>query len=228
MAARGNAPTERVRVKRMHERGDYDRATIDAILDAQPVAHVGYVLGGGSGGGAQAGAQPLVTPTLQWREGDHVYWHGSAASRMLETAEGADVCVTVTLIDGIVLARSAFHHSVNYRSVMLLGHATIVTDPAEKEARLRAFVEQWFPGRWDILRPATAQELKATSVLSIPISEGSAKVRTGPPKDDEEDYALPIWAGVLPLTVTSLPPIPDPRLAAGLSPPGHVTRFRIG
>lgn len=228
MAVKGSAPSERVRVKRMHERGHYDRVTIDAVLDAQPVAHVGYVLGGGAGRAAEARPQPLVTPTLQWREGDHVYWHGSAASRMLETADGTDVCVTVTLIDGIVLARSAFHHSVNYRSVMLLGRATMVADPAEKEARLRAFVEQWFQGRWDILRPATTQELKATSVLSMPISEASAKVRSGPPKDDEEDYALPIWAGVLPLEVTSLAPVPDPRLMPGLSPPGHVTRFRIG
>jgi nitroimidazol reductase NimA-like FMN-containing flavoprotein (pyridoxamine 5'-phosphate oxidase superfamily) len=214
----------------MHERGHYDRATIDAILDAQPVAHVGYVLPAPKGtlGRTAATLQPLVTPTLQWREGDHVYWHGSAASRMLETADGADVCVTVTLIDGIVLARSTFHHSVNYRSAMLLGRATTVADPAEKEARLKAFVDQWFPGRWDILRPATQQELKATSVLYMPISEASAKVRTGPPKDDEEDYALPIWAGVLPLRTESLPPIDDDRLLAGLTPPEHVTRFKIG
>ena len=122
MTGRSGAPSERVRVKRAHERAAYDRATIDAILDAAPVAHVGYVVGG----------QPFVTPTLQWREGDHVYWHGSAASRMLEAADGADVCVTVTLIDGIVLARSAFHHSVNYRSVMLIGRASLVTDPAER------------------------------------------------------------------------------------------------
>lgn len=217
-SARNRAPTERVRVKRLHERGHYDRATIDAILDAMPIAHVGYNLGG----------QPLVTPTLQWREGDHVYWHGSAASRMLETAEEADVCVTVTLIDGIVLARSAFHHSVNYRSVMLLGKARKITDAAEKEARLKAFVEHLTPGRWDGLRPVTAQEMKATTVLSIPISEASAKLRAGPPKDDEEDYALDIWAGVIPLQYSALPPQPDPLLKAGVAVPDHVKRFRIG
>jgi nitroimidazol reductase NimA-like FMN-containing flavoprotein (pyridoxamine 5'-phosphate oxidase superfamily) len=205
-------------VKRLGDRGRYDRGTIDAILDATPVAHVGYVFDGA----------PFVTPTLQWREQDHVYWHGSAASRMLETVEGADVCVTVTLIDGIVLARSGFHHSVNYRSVMLLGRATKVQDPAEKETRLRNFIDGMFPGRWDTLRPATAQELKATSVLSIPISEASAKIRTGPPKDDDEDYALGIWAGVLPLSMQTLPPVNDPRLREGLTPPDNVAKFRIG
>lgn len=218
MTGRSGAPSERVRVKRVHERGAYDRATIDAILDAAPVAHVGYVVGG----------QPFVTPTLQWREGDHVYWHGSAASRMLEAADGADVCVTVTLIDGIVLARSAFHHSVNYRSVMLIGRASLVTDPAEKEARLKAFIDGLFPGRWAILRPVTARELRATSVLSIPISEASAKVRIGPPKDDEEDYALDIWAGVLPLRLETQTPISDPRMKADVPVPDHVLRLRFG
>ncbi len=218
MAKASGAASERVRVKRLHERGAYDRAAIDAILDAQPVAHVGYVFNG----------QPFVTPTLQWREGDHVYWHGSAASRMLETCDGADVCVTVTLIDGVVLARSAFHHSVNYRSVMLLGRAHLVTDTAEKEARLKAFTDTLFPGRWDMLRAATAQEIKATSVVGMAINEASAKVRQGPPKDDEEDYALDIWAGVLPLTTTTGTPIDDPRLKPGLKPPAHVTRFKIG
>ena len=218
MTGRSGAPSERVRVKRVHERGAYDRATIDAILDAAPVAHVGYVVGG----------QPFVTPTLQWREGDHVYWHGSAASRMLEAADGADVCVTVTLIDGIVVARSAFHHSVNYRSVMLIGRASLITDPAEKEARLKAFIDGLFPGRWAILRPVTARELRATSVLSIPISEASAKVRIGPPKDDEEDYALDIWAGVLPLRLESQTPIGDPRMKADVPVPDHVLRLRLG
>ena len=218
MTGRSGAPSERVRVKRVHERGAYDRATIDAILDAAPVAHVGYVVGG----------QPFVTPTLQWREGDHVYWHGSAASRMLEAADGADVCVTVTLIDGIVLARSAFHHSVNYRSVMLIGRASLVTDPAEKEARLKVFIDGLFPARWAILRPVTARELRATSILSIPISEASAKVRIGPPKDDEEDYALDIWAGVLPLRLETQTPISDPRMKADVRVPDHVLRLRLG
>ncbi len=218
MPQTATSPSKRTRVKRLGDRGRYDRGTIDAILDATPVAHVGYVFDGA----------PFVTPTLQWREQDHVYWHGSAASRMLETVEGADVCVTVTLIDGIVLARSGFHHSVNYRSVMLLGRATKVQDPAEKETRLRNFIDGMFPGRWDTLRPATAQELKATSVLSIPISEASAKIRTGPPKDDDEDYALGIWAGVLPLSMQTLPPVNDPRLREGLTPPDNVAKFRIG
>jgi nitroimidazol reductase NimA-like FMN-containing flavoprotein (pyridoxamine 5'-phosphate oxidase superfamily) len=211
------APSERTRVKRLHERGAYDRTTIDAILDATPVSHVGYNIDG----------QPFVTPTLHWREGDHLYWHGSAASRMLERSEDADVCVTVTLIDSFVLARSAFHHSVNYRSVMVFGQAKVVSDPAEKEERLKAFVDGMFPGRWSTLRPVTAQELKATTVLTVPITEASAKIRTGPPKDDEEDYTLDIWAGLLPLVVNSLPPIDDPRLKPGLVPPAHVVNFKV-
>lgn len=210
--------SERVRVRRMHERGHYDRATIDAILDAMPIAHVGYVLDGA----------PFVTPTLQWREGDHVYWHGSAASRMLESTDGAEACVTVTIVDGFVMARSAYHHSVNYRSVMLLGRAHAVRDPAEKELRLRAFVERMFPGRWDMLRAATPQELKATMVVGMPIGEASAKIRTGPPKDDEEDYALPIWAGVLPVQMQTLAPVDDPLLRSGMLPPAHVGAFRMG
>lgn len=202
----------------MHERGAYDRSTIDAILDATPIAHVGFVHNG----------QPFVTPTLQWREGDRVYWHGSAASRMLDKANGADVCLTVTLLDGFVLARSAFHHSMNYRSVMLLGRAELVTDPAEKEARLKAFVDGLFPARWDTLRPVNGQELKATNVMSMPIDEASAKVRTGGPKDDEEDYALPIWAGVLPVALQTATPIDDPLNLEGVEPPEHVKQFRIG
>lgn len=216
--ARATPASERVRVRRMHERGHYDRATINAILDAMPIAHVGYVVDGA----------PFVTPTLQWREGDHLYWHGSAASRMLESTDGADACVSVTIVDGFVLARSAYHHSVNYRSVMLLGRAQAVRDPAEKEERLRRFVEHMFPGRWDMLRAATPQELKATMVVGMPISEASAKLRSGPPKDDEEDYALPIWAGVLPVRMQVLAPIDDPGLSAGLAPPSHVGAFRMG
>src|SRR5215467_1595702 len=148
MTGRSGAPSERVRVKRVHERGAYDRATIDAILDAAPVAHVGYVVGG----------QPFVTPTLQWREGDHVYWHGSAASRMLEAADGADVCVTVTLIDGIVLARSAFHHSVNYRSVVVFGVPELVTDDNELYKALETFTEKMCRGRWNDIRQPNAKE----------------------------------------------------------------------
>ena len=218
MNVQTGAPTERVRVRRRHDRGAYDRETIDAILDAQPVAHVGYAFDGA----------PLVTPTLQWREGDHVYWHGSAASRMIERCDGAQVCVTVTLIDGMVLARSAFNHSVNYRSVMLLGAARLIADPQEKAARLRGMVDALYPGRWETLRPMTDQELKATSVLALKIDEASAKVRRGPPLDDDEDLALQVWSGELPLRIQTLAPVPDPRGSQGVALPEHVSRFRIG
>lgn len=212
MSRVGEAPSERVRVRRVHERGAYDRETVDAILDAGYVCHVGYVIDG----------SPLVTPTMYWREGDHVYWHGSSASRMLRRTEGAEVCLTVTHVDGMVLARSAFHHSLNYRSVMLLGRATKVEDPAEKEARLRTFVDGLFPGRWSDLRPVTAQEIKATTVLAMPIAEASAKIRAGAPKDDEEDYDLPIWAGVVPLATVAGAPEPCDRLQPRVPAPGYV------
>jgi len=212
------APSQRVRVKRLHERGHYDAETIHGILDAMPICSVGYVFNG----------QPYVTPTLQWREGDHMYWHGSSASRMLEAVDEADVCVTVTLIDGFVMARSAFHHSANYRSVMALGRAHKVKDRDEKEARLKTFVDTLFPGRWDMLRPMNAQEFKATTVLSLPLSEASAKIRTGGPKDDDEDYALPIWAGVVPVSMHIGAPINDPLNLAGVLPPDHVKALRLG
>jgi nitroimidazol reductase NimA-like FMN-containing flavoprotein (pyridoxamine 5'-phosphate oxidase superfamily) len=190
-ARKSGAPSERVRVKRLHERGAYDRDTINAILDAWPIAHVGYVFDG----------QPYVTPTLQWREGDEVFWHGSSASRMLEACEEADVCLTVTIVDGFVMARSAFHHSANYRSVMVMGKARKVTDPDEKTMRLRNFVNGVYPGPWDMLRPVTTKELKATRVMAMKLDEASAKVRKGQPIDDEEDYALPIWAGLIPVEI---------------------------
>jgi hypothetical protein len=211
-------PTERTRVKRLAKRALYDEATVHGILDAQPLCTVGYVFNG----------SPYVTPTLQWREGHHIYWHGSSASRMLETSEDAEVCVNVTIFDGMVMARSAFNHSCNYRSVMAFGRAYKIKDRDEKEARLKAFTEILFPGRWDTLRPVTDKELKATMMLGLELSEVSAKVRTGPPGDDEEDYALPIWAGVLPLEIKTGTPIDDPRLIPGLTPPGHVTGFKIG
>jgi nitroimidazol reductase NimA-like FMN-containing flavoprotein (pyridoxamine 5'-phosphate oxidase superfamily) len=202
----------------MHQRGAYDRATIDAILDAQPLAHVGYLLDGA----------PLVTPTLQWREGDHVYWHGSSASRMLERCDGAEVCVTVTLMDGMVMARSAYNHSVNYRSVMLLGRARIVDEREEKRARLRAMVEHMFPGRWERLRAMTEQEFKATTVLALPIDEASAKIRKGPPGDDDADLDIDVWAGVIPLRMQAGEPEPDPRGRQGVPVPDHIRKFRIG
>lgn len=207
--------TDRTRLRRSHERGHFDRDTIDAILDAQPMCSVGYVIDG----------KPYVTPTLQWREGDHVYWHGSSASRAIRASKGAEVCLTVSILDGFVMARSGMHHSVNSRSVMLFGRAFVVPD-AEKEARLSAFIDGLWPGRAAHLRPNTAQELKATTVLGMKIEEGSAKVRSGDPKDDEEDYALPIWAGVIPVETRVGALQPDPRNLDGVQPPDHLTGFR--
>jgi len=212
-------PTARTKLKRNYKRGAYDRETVYAILDAVPHCHVGYVIDG----------QPYVTPTLQWREGDRVYWHGSSASRMLRTVEtGVPVCLTVSALDGYVLARSAFHHSVNYRSVMIFGTAHAVAEADEKEAALKAMMEQLFPGRWDALRPVTAQELKATTVVGMEIEEAAAKIRTGPPVDDEEDYGWDVWAGVLPTALTKGAPVDDPRLQDGVPVPENVTGFRGG
>ncbi len=213
------APSPFTRVRRLPERGRYDRDTLYAILDAGFVCHVGHLVDG----------RPVVIPTAYWREGDHLYFHGSSASRMLRTVSGDGIpcCVTVTHVDGLVLARSAFHHSVNYRSVMIFGTAEPVTEEGRKRAALRAFVERLVPGRWDTLRPMTDQEVKATTVLRIGLGEASAKVRTGPPKDDEEDYELPIWAGVLPLATMVGEPEPDARLAPGIEIPGHVSGFRL-
>ena len=214
----GYTRTEKTRVRRMPERGHYERETVHAILDAGFICNVGYVID----------EQPYVTPTSYWREGERLYWHGSSASRMLRSvAKGIKACLTVTHVDGLVLARSAFHHSINYRSVMAFGTAEVLTDEAHKIAALTAFVERLFPGRWDMLRPVNKQELKATMVLSMPLDEVSAKVRIGPPKDDEEDYALPIWAGVLPLTVTAGTPEPDPKNLAGIAVPAHVVKFAL-
>ncbi|MBX6323361.1 MAG: pyridoxamine 5'-phosphate oxidase family protein [Rhodospirillaceae bacterium] len=202
------APTPRTQVKRLPKRGRYDRATIDAILDAGLVCHVGYVVDG----------QPYVTPTAYWRDGEHVYWHGSSASRMLRTLQrGVPACLTVAHIDGLVLARAGFHHSINYRSVMVLGTARLVEERAQKVAALRAFVERLYPGRWAAVRPPTEQELKATTVLSMPLTEASAKIRTGPPIDDEEDYPLPCWAGVVGLRTVVAGREADPRLPPGIA-----------
>ncbi len=205
-------------MKRVNENAKYDVATIHAILDAQPMCSVGYSFKG----------LPSVTPTLQWREGNHIYWHGSAASRMLEACEEAEVCVNVTIFDGMVMARSAFEHSCNYRSVMAFGLAHKVTHRDDKEARLKAMVEKIFPNRWDILRPMKEKELKGTTILGLELNEVSAKVRSGPPIDDEDDNALPIWAGVIPLQTVAMPAIDDLRLIAGLVAPDHVRTFKIG
>lgn len=201
--------TPRTRLRRTPKRAAYDRATVHAILDHGIVAHVGYVIHG----------QPYVTPTLYWREGEQLYWHGSSASRMLRhLRNGVPASLTVTHLDGLVLARSGFHHSVNYRSVMALGVARPVPD-ADRERHLETFMERLAPGRWAALRPPTVQEIKATSVLTMPLEEVSAKVRSGPPLDDEEDYDLPVWAGVVPLRTLAGPARPDPRLQDGIAPP---------
>lgn len=212
------APSPRTRLRRLHEKAAYDREVIDAILDAMPVAHVGHVVDG----------FPVVTPTLQWREGDRIYWHGSSASRMQKRAGNEQVCVTVTLTDGMVLARSGLEHSVNFRSVMVFGRAEVVERAASKEAHLRSMMEQMFPGRWAQLRPITAQELKATRILSLPLTEASAKVSAGPPADPAEDRAWPVWAGVLPIRLTMGVPEPAPDLAPGIPLPDHARGYRIG
>jgi|HubBroStandDraft_2_1064218.scaffolds.fasta_scaffold00101_11 nitroimidazol reductase NimA-like FMN-containing flavoprotein (pyridoxamine 5'-phosphate oxidase superfamily) len=212
------SPSERVRVRRKRERASYDRGVIDAILDEALIAHLGIV---------DETGQPFVIPTLHARRGDVVYCHGSTASRTLRAlAAGAPACLTVSLLDGLVLARAAMHHSANYRSAMLIGQATIVEDPAEKRAALRAVVEHIVPGRWDDVRAPTENELKATSVLALPIDEASAKIRSGGPLDDEQDHALPAWAGVIPLANTARSPEPDPRLRAGIAPPLYATAYR--
>ncbi len=201
------APSGRSAVKRLPKRGHYDRATVYAILDAGFICHVGYAIGG----------QPYVTPTAYWREGNAVYWHGSSASRMLRTLEtGADCCLSVTHLDGLVLARSAFHHSLNYRSVMLFGKAHKIEDAAEKLAKLKAFVERLYPGRWEELRPVNAKELKVTTVLGMHVDEASAKVRSGGPVDDEADYAQPTWAGVIPVHSMTGVPVGDDALVKGV------------
>ena len=211
--------TQRTELRRLPKRGSHEESVIHAILDAGFLAHVGFCVD----------RQPFVIPTLYGRDGDRLYLHGSAASRMLRELEGgAPACVTVTLVDGLVLARSAFHHSINYRSVVAFGTARRIDDPERKTHALRTVSEHLIAGRWAAVREPYEQELKATAALEFAIEEASAKVRTGPPLDDEEDYALPLWAGVLPLRLTAGEPIADPRLGNGAAPPEHViaSRFR--
>lgn len=203
-------PTERTQVKRLPKRGVYDREQVHAILDEGFICHVGFVADG----------QPYVIPTGYARAGEVLYIHGSAASRMLRAlGQGAPLCVNVTLVDGLVLARSAFHHSMNYRSVVVLGQARLVTDDEEKMEALGHFTNHIVAGRWDQVRLPTEQELKSTTVLALPLDEVSAKVRTGGPIDDEEDYSLPVWAGVLPMHPQFGQPVPDPRLHPDAPPP---------
>jgi nitroimidazol reductase NimA-like FMN-containing flavoprotein (pyridoxamine 5'-phosphate oxidase superfamily) len=209
-------PTERTQVKRLPKRGKYDRESVHAILDTGFVCHVGFSVDG----------QPFVIPTNYGRSGDMLYIHGSAASRMLRTLSGGvPVSVTVTHVDGLVLARSAFHHSVNYRSVVILGKARLVEEPAEKMEALRVFTEHVMKGRWNEVRGPNEQEMKATTVLALPIEEVSAKVRTGGPIDDEADYTLPVWAGVLPLETIAKVPIPDPQRKNDPSLPAYIKNY---
>ena len=208
--------TERTTLKRLPKRGVYDRQLVYGILDEGFICHVGFAVEG----------QPFVIPTGYARVDEQLFIHGSQVSRMLRTlSSGIDVCVAVTLVDGLVLARSAFHHSINYRSVVIFGRATIVDDREAKLAALFAFSEQVIPGRWNDVREPTEQELRATTVLSLPLVEVSAKVRTGPPIDDDDDYALNVWAGVLPLKIEAGAPINDPRLPETITPPSYTLKY---
>lgn len=208
---------DRTRIKRAPERGRYDRETIDQILDAALVCHVGFV----------AEDHPVVIPTIHARVDDLLYFHGSPASRMMRLmAGGAPVCVTATIVDGVVAARSVFHHSLNYRSVVVFGTSRLVTNHDERWAAFRAITEHVLPGRWVEARHPSQIEDKGTMIVSVPIEEASAKVRTGPPHDDAEDYELPIWAGVIPLASAVGPASPDPRLAAGIEVSPSVAVYR--
>ena len=210
-------PTERTRVVREPHRGAYDRETIYKILDEGFVCHVGFA----------AAEQPFVIPTLYARVGDAIYFHGSAASRMLRgAASGVAVCLTVTLTDGFVLARSVFNHSMNYRSIVALGKATLVDAPAEKLKALHAFTEKILPGRWEDARQPNDKELKATSILKLPLTEVSAKIRSGPVQDDEADYALPVWAGIVPLHLQAEAPIRDERCDPAIPTPEYAAKYR--
>ena len=208
--------TDRTTLKRLPARGFYDHELVFKILDEGFICHIGFNVDG----------RPVVIPTGYARVGEKLYVHGSQASRMLRTLKtGVEACVTVTLVDGLVLARSAFHHSINYRSVVIFGQAKLVDDAQEKVAALVAFSEHVIRGRWDDVREPTEQELKATTVLSLKLAEVSAKVRTGPPLDEEEDYELPIWAGVVPLRVAAGTPIPDPRLPNNIPAPDYALKY---
>ena len=210
-------PTERTRVVREPHRGVYDRQEIYKILDEGIVCHVGFI----------ADAQPFVIPTLYARAGDAIYFHGSAASRMLrDAAAGVLVCVTVTLTDGLVLARSVFNHTMNYRSVVALGKATLVDAPAEKLEALHNFTEKILPGRWEDARQPNEKELKSTSILKLLLTEISAKVRSGPVQDDEEDYALPVWAGIVPLRLQADAPVRDERCDPAIPTPAYAANYK--
>ena len=209
--------TKKTRLTRYPARGTYRRETAYEIIDSTPMCHVSYIIEG----------EPYITPTLQWRENDDFYWHGSSASRFLRSVVGKKVSINVMLLDGLVLARSGFHHSANYRSVTMFGFARKLQD-AEKEPRLKNFIDNILPGRWESLRPMSNQEVKATTVFTIPIDEASVKIRTGGPVDDEEDYSLPIWAGVIPITQIVGEPVPDDNNLPDVIEPAHARNFQLG
>jgi nitroimidazol reductase NimA-like FMN-containing flavoprotein (pyridoxamine 5'-phosphate oxidase superfamily) len=204
--------TSRTTISRLRERGRTDRADLHAVLDAGLICHLGVIIDG----------TPVVLPTGYGRRGDTLYLHGSSANRSLLAADGQEICVTVTLVDGLVCARSVFHHSMNYRSAVVLGTARVVTDDDERLAALRAVTEQLAPGRWEHTRPPTRKELAATAVLALPLDEASVKVRAGQPKDDPEDYESDIWAGVIPAALTFGQAEPDPALDQDIQVPEHI------
>lgn len=212
------APSARTRVKRYRWLAHYDKETVYAILDAMPVAYVGYIHDGG----------PVVTPTLQWREGDRIYWHGAANGRMMKANADGEVCLTVSILDGLVLARAAFNFNINHRSVMVFGKPEAVVDTSEKLRLLERFIDGYVPGQWPKLRPVTDKEVAATAILSLPLGEASAKLRVGPPEDNEDDYAFPVWAGVLPIRFSTGEPEPDPRNLPGVTVPDTLKDFSIG
>jgi nitroimidazol reductase NimA-like FMN-containing flavoprotein (pyridoxamine 5'-phosphate oxidase superfamily) len=208
--------TSRTRVQRLPERAAYDRVTIYGILDEALICHVGFAVGD----------QPFVIPTIHARRGDSLLLHGAATSRMLTHIQASNpICVTVTLVDGLVVARGIFHNSMNYRSVVLFGCGRIIDDPEEKYRALHALTERIMPGRWDEARLPNRKELKATTIVEVPIESATAKLRTGPPKDDAEDYAMDVWAGVLPLTLRLLDPVDDPRLKSGVARPPYLKTY---
>lgn len=213
---RALSSTERTTLHRLRERGLTDRAALHAVLDAGLICHLGVVIDG----------SPAVLPTGYGRIGDTLYLHGSSANRSLQFAAGQEVCVTVTLVDGLVYARSVFHNSMNYRSAVIYGVPQLVTDETERLDAVHAITEQLAPGRWDHSRQPTRKEMAATAVLALPLDEASVKVRTGWPKDDEEDYDLDIWAGVLPAALTFGPAVPDPKLREGIAMPSHVAELQ--
>jgi uncharacterized protein len=217
MTTSSYTPTDRTTVRRLPERASYDADVVHAILDEALVCHVGVVVDG----------RPRVIPTVHARVDQRLYLHGSVASQLLRALrEGVEACVTITLVDGLVLARSAFHHAVNYRSVVIFGTARLVTDEAEKRTALQALTEHVAPGRWDEVRPPSAVELAQTMVLTVPLAEVSAKVRTGPPREEEADLSLPVWAGELPLRLAVGSPVPDPGLLPGVTPGPAVSGWR--